>query len=179
MNKTEKIRIDIGDIPIGPRAEDRRYRSGWEWENEDGSPREDPELFFTEEQLNEVVIESPEIVIEYTYPLSGKWYFEFRREGGWTRKSLIDQICEQYHAIYDEENGTSSVKEQSCAEAGQGTLINRVQTDGKYGIWGHVIGDLVLEGVSVEMVPRLEAVTLYGVGTTGDAVPLVHLSVGS
>ena len=131
--------------------------------------------------LNDVVIPEGVIVIKFTYPLSGEFLFTFKSKKGFTRRKLVELICFTYQKIYDEENGTSKVKEQSYAEASGGTssLMNRVETDGKYGIWGHCIGDLVLEGVDVERVPRLSLVVTKGIASKTKMVPVVHLSIGS
>lgn len=65
------------------------------------------------------------VTIRYTYPLGADVDFTFKHKGGFTRKQLFRAIQRGYLKIY------------------------REQASGKrdYGIWGHSIGDLVLERV--------------------------------
>lgn len=71
-----------------------------------------------------------------TYPL------EVVVEGSVEKVSTIGEllwkVAQMYDKIYKEEEETTSVE-----------VGHRNQTNGKYGIWGHDIGDLVFEGVVV------------------------------
>ena len=93
---------------------------------------------------DEVVINEREITIVFTYPLSGDFSFAFKSasEAGFTRKELSELIMQTYHKIYDEEEQTSSVTAGHIAG-----MLNRNQTSGKYGIWGHDICDLMLHSM--------------------------------
>jgi hypothetical protein len=85
------------------------------------------------------------IEIRFSYPLRSAHVFTFERPGGWTRQAFYDAVRAKYQEIYDTEERTRT------ASAGQlaPEIINRSKTDGVYGIWGHVIGDLVLEGAEI------------------------------
>lgn len=56
---------------------------------------------------------------------------------------LIDCIRETYRQIYDEEEKSMTKVEKNE------NLYNRGSSDGKYGIWGHSIYDLVIEAIRI------------------------------
>jgi len=58
---------------------------------------------------------------------------------------ILVPIAKRYKEIYQEEKATSKLS----ADRSNGNLINRAETDGKYQIWGHVIEDLVFEGLKL------------------------------
>jgi len=92
---------------------------------------------------DEVVIRKHNIVIEYSYPLSNKVDFSHKRKGGWTRKALFAAIQKDYAKIYRDEDKAVGPTDNIPG------MFNRDKSDGPYGIWGHDIGDLVVEGVAV------------------------------
>lgn len=51
-------------------------------------------------------------------------------------------ISTLYQCIYADETRTSSI-----AVGHMPGMMNRNETNGKYGIWGHELGDLVISGV--------------------------------
>lgn len=97
---------------------------------------------------DEKVLTDKEIKICFSYPLSDKFIFTFQSPDGkgFTRGQLAEFIINKYYQIYKEEEDTIqnkpilSIKDRLK----RGGLINRNKTDGKYGIWGHDIGDLSL-----------------------------------
>jgi len=107
--------------------------------------------------VDEMVVseEKKSIKVAFDYPLQKKFVFEFESPngGGFTRGQLATVIANKYKDIYKEEQETSTLPEESMSErskrlGGAGcNLINRAQTDGKYGISGHVLGDLDLAQV--------------------------------
>lgn len=90
---------------------------------------------------NEVVL-APEQ--EYTlvidYPTSNPYKAKLKTgKKGMTRIQLADKICKHYRKMYAEEDETSG------GDPGHITgMLNRNTSEGKYGIWGHDIGDLLL-----------------------------------
>ena len=93
------------------------------------------------------------IIADITYPLT----VPARVVLTWNenRYDLAAQICNEYRRIYKEEEETSENKEQRmCDENPECTLINRNRTSGKYGIWGHHIGDLCIEGIVINPVTK-------------------------
>jgi hypothetical protein len=90
----------------------------------------------------DIVIADEEIQIEYDYPLSRKVRFSHRRKGGWTRIALARAIRKDYARIYREED-------EACGPTDYiPGMLNRDFSDGPYGIWGHDIDDLAIEGVT-------------------------------
>lgn len=102
---------------------------------------------------NEIVITNPSITIVFDYPLRGSFRFPFVSEGGFTRRKLAKVIAKQYARIYEEEQRTTDLPIETISErehrlgTEESELKNRAGTDGTYGIWGHVLSDLVLHTV--------------------------------
>jgi hypothetical protein len=115
---------------------------------------------------DEVVITDKDIKVSFDYPLKQKFLFDFHSDQGFTRKQLVELIANTYKNIYEEEERTANEYEytykneadEACIctskvipidiRVQMGSLMNRNRTDGKYGIWGHDIEDLWLEGIS-------------------------------
>jgi hypothetical protein len=99
-------------------------------------------------EADKIVIPYSEIILIIDYPLNNPAEFLLKSsEKGFTKKQLVIEISKKYHEIYKAEedsakNKTIPVEKREC-------LINRNETDGKYGIWGHDIGDLDLSSVEV------------------------------
>lgn len=198
--------------------------------------------------LDKIVVTDSEMDMVFDYPLNGEHVFHFKapQDAGFTRKDLINSVCQTYHKIYDDEEETAKeqhfhfkkkcnscgyellvtdevvdepvddvcaichyeyrkdddVKKLPCnhiyhsncvsnwleehhscplcrkecghiiqcgkCDGGEvvvdyigkvlpveeraklGGLINRHRTDGVYGIWGHDIGDLWIEGLTYD-----------------------------
>ncbi|MEO0895794.1 MAG: hypothetical protein AAFY71_05320 [Bacteroidota bacterium] len=101
------------------------------------------------EGKEEVVIKENEAILFLDYPLSKDLKLPIKADStaGFTRGELILIISRNYKRIYAEEEASAEVKTIPL-EKREG-LINRNQTDGKYGIWGHDIDDLDLSGIIV------------------------------
>ena len=95
----------------------------------------------------EVVVPHTNIRVAVSYPLREKHVFSLSSDdaAGFRRCELALKISLFYQRIYDEEDRSSS--EPPSLVPG---LLNRARTQGTYGIWGHVLGDLVLVGVIYE-----------------------------
>ena len=92
------------------------------------------------------LLDSREIIrIEFNYPLSATHTFEFHKKGGFTNMDFVRAVCKKYKEIYAEEDKSMSGKERYIPG-----MFNRQTSDGKYGIWGHVLGDLFLEGAKLK-----------------------------
>ena len=105
---------------------------------------------FAMQNPEEVVIERDCVSVIFSYPLRDSHEFELKaQDGEITREMLVDFICETYKKIYQDE-AASLVKPASTIDERmeRGGLLNREETDGTYGIWGHDIGDLFLEGMT-------------------------------
>jgi len=86
---------------------------------------------------DEVITQSEKIKIRFDYPLSNPTTFSFNKDGSFTRKDLFRAIYTGYEDIYASEENPGMI---------EGTY-NRATSEGPYGIWGHVIEDLFIEGV--------------------------------
>jgi len=91
---------------------------------------------------NEVVIKDEKITMTITYPLSVEINHTLEKKGGFTRLDVFKSIYKAYKQIYEEE-------EKNAGDPGTyDKLYNRKKSEGKYGIWGHYLDDLVIESVS-------------------------------
>lgn len=98
---------------------------------------------------DQFVISDTSIKIKFSYPLNGDYHFDFHSDVGFTRRALVEAIVKTYVRIYAEEEKT--IRDTPVIPLDQRRVIaNRNATDGKYGIWGHDIGDLVIEGIEYD-----------------------------
>jgi hypothetical protein len=97
----------------------------------------------------EIVIAGTEAILQIDYPLKSpvSCVIKSDKDEGFTKAGLIHNVSEVYHKIYKEEKKITKVK--IIPESKRHPLINRNTTNGKYGIWGHDIGDLVLDSIEV------------------------------
>jgi hypothetical protein len=94
-------------------------------------------------------IPSGEFTFIYDYPLSTE--AKFKHELG-LYTSIIDILLEaraDYRAIYAIEDAATGVAVGTIAG-----MVNRAQSSGPFGVWGHVISDLYFEGVDIDLVTR-------------------------
>jgi len=88
------------------------------------------------------------IEIRFVYPFSKPIYTEFRNKKkgrGFTRDRIIKLIVLSYLRFYKQEKNTSTLLIIPRAKRSQS--LNRAETDGTYGIFGHDMEDLVLEAL--------------------------------
>lgn len=111
-------------------------------------------------EKDKIVLKSKEAILLIDYPLNKPVEIKIKsqKEVGFRRGELIRLISQEYHRIYQEEEESSSVKTIPLEE--REGMINRNETDGKYGIWGHDIRDLDLSAIIVHSkkgsIPKLE-----------------------
>jgi predicted P-loop ATPase/GTPase len=97
---------------------------------------------------DKIVIPYSEVTLIIDYPLNNPESFVLKSDAnGFTKKQLILEISKKYHEIYKTEETTAKTKTIPIDK--REGLINRNETDGKYGIWGHDIGDLDLSSIEV------------------------------
>ncbi|MBA4318634.1 MAG: hypothetical protein C0412_09550 [Flavobacterium sp.] len=97
---------------------------------------------------DKIVIPYSEITLIIDYPLNNPASFVLKNSSsGFTKKQLILEISKKYYEIYKVEENTAKTK-TIPVDKREG-LINRNETDGKYGVWGHDIGDLDLSSIEV------------------------------
>ncbi|MDP9082101.1 MAG: hypothetical protein M3O71_32195 [Bacteroidota bacterium] len=96
---------------------------------------------------DEIVLPFSQATLIIDYPLRKPVTFDLATENGFSRKQLIMLISEKYHEIYKGEETTASTKTVRADE--RKDLLNRNETNGKYGIWGHDLSDLDLGTIEV------------------------------
>lgn len=109
---------------------------------------------------NEIVVSENTVDVTFDYPIHNPVTIELKsnKKSGFTRSELILKISDQYKRIYMEEE--TSAKEKTIPIDKREGSINRNETNGKYGIWGHDLKDLDLSEIIVHKrkggKPRLE-----------------------
>lgn len=93
----------------------------------------------------EEILPAGDYTLKITYPLSVPYIQEIKSEVPIKRKSLVELIVVAYRFIYLVEKQSTNTPVTNIPG-----MFNRAQTDGKYGIWGHSLGDLMLHTVYVE-----------------------------
>jgi len=90
---------------------------------------------------DEVLIDSGEIVLRFTFPLRREVDLKFKCKAGFSRLTLFKCVNLGYSRIYDKE-------EEEVGDPGRMTgLRNRKESNGPYGIWGYYLDDLVLDRI--------------------------------
>lgn len=132
--------IDLGVIQISDwEPTDKLYPAYYE---------DDPDSWFKEEletysklKPDQVILKpNKEFILEISYPLSVPCKVKIKTgKKGVSRKKLVHKIVTTYRKIYDIEDDTSKNKAGYISG-----MLNRNSTNGKFGIWGHCIQDLIL-----------------------------------
>ena len=170
------LSVDLGYGSIVRSAErDGRYPSGSQKSEDDWEM-----IPFSEEQLNTVVVPFDEVIIQISYPLSRIANFLVQNKGGLTLRQTINVCSDIYHFIYDKEEETTETPAKLGCEGGAAPAFNRCRTNGKYGIWGHVITDLMMHSLHHRMrLPRLEVAILEGIGLETNEIHFFDVSCDS
>ncbi|SDK58211.1 hypothetical protein SAMN04487898_109189 [Pedobacter sp. ok626] len=96
---------------------------------------------------SEILINQPGVTVVIDYPLKNGYRFELNSNNGFSRELLLKEISKAYYKMYEEEEATATIKTIPVEK--RTTMYNRNETNGKYGIWGHDIADLVLSEIHV------------------------------
>jgi len=96
---------------------------------------------------DEIVIKQTSIEVIIDYPLTNQYEFILTSRSGFTRSLLLTEISKHYYKLYEEEEKTATIKTIPMEKRTK--MYNRNQTNGKYGVWGHDIADLVLAEISL------------------------------
>lgn len=94
-----------------------------------------------------IVLRAPTALLAIDYPLHKPASFVIapdRPPNSYSLRGLVHAISIHYAQVYREEAATATKPAGNA-----GTLENRGTTDGKYGIWGHHLEDLVLEHITI------------------------------
>jgi len=127
--------IKLGDIQIeGYNEKTPLYP---DWMIEDSHYKRE----IKETKENDVILPAKtsfELVIDY--PLSNEFRKKFKTGvKGMTRRQFINLAVKSYKYVYDTEDKDVGHKTGNIKG-----MYNRQTSEGRYGIWGHALGDLVL-----------------------------------
>ncbi len=115
---------------------------------------DDEPKYMEEQRIHKAACNPDEIILpanqEYsftlTYPLNNPFVTKLNTtKNGLTRRQIVEFIIKSYKKVYSEEDKSSKIK----AKFGKNSY-NRIETNGKYGIWGHVMSDLVLHSLEID-----------------------------
>jgi hypothetical protein len=109
-----------------------------------------------------IVLRASSATLVIDYPLHRAARFQILPDApgaGFSVRGVVRAAAEKYAQVYAEEKATTSKPVANIPG-----MMNRAESDGKYGIWGHNLDDLVLEGVHLR---------------TESGAVLVELQVGS
>ncbi len=96
-----------------------------------------------------LLIKEETFTILFNYPLKNPVTFKYTNSGGFTRLDLFRCVHEGYKKIYEtEENDVGETETYD-------NLYNRKKSQGTYGIWGHYITDLRIEGIAYDPETKL------------------------
>jgi hypothetical protein len=100
-------------------------------------------------EMNDFIMKAKSVEFLIDYPLDNPAHLTITGlpEDKLTPHLICKSVSEAYHEIYRiEDQGMEIAKSQ---EVGGITFLNRPNTDGMFGIWGHGITDLVIERLTV------------------------------
>jgi hypothetical protein len=97
----------------------------------------------------EVVFTGTNLIVVLDYPLRKEVNFPISASSprGFTRSELARKVADLYKRVYEEEEQTSKIAVIPLEQ--RKGLINRNETNGKYGIWGHDLSDLDLHTIEI------------------------------
>lgn len=97
----------------------------------------------------EVVFTGTNLIVVLDYPLRKEANFPISASSprGFTRSELARKVADLYKRVYEEEEQTSIIAVIPLEQRKR--LLNRNETNGKYGIWGHDLNDLVLHTIEI------------------------------
>jgi hypothetical protein len=84
---------------------------------------------------------APVLRFVISYPLTRPKHVEYVHEDGspWSQRQFVEAVVKAYAEVYAEEGDDPGHLPG---------MLNRATSTGPYGIWGHDLGDLVLEGAT-------------------------------
>ncbi|WP_310379776.1 hypothetical protein [Flavobacterium sp.] len=145
----EKQYVNLGDliytIEFNIKTENKKdYTDGFiPWASLENPKQDIPNLV----EKEKIVIKQSLIKIIIDYPLTNQYEFTLTSNEGFSREQLLLEISNHYYKVFEEEENTATIKTTPIDK--RTTMYNRNQTNGKYGIWGHDIADLVLSSINV------------------------------
>lgn len=157
--KSEHIGELISTILFKVKTDNKKdYEDGFiPWASIENAKQDIPNLY----KGDEIVIKDNSVKIIIDYPLTNQYEFTITSNNGFSRKQLLSEINLHYFKIYEEEEKSATIKTIPIDK--RTTIYNRNQTDGKYGIWGHDIADLVLSEIEVYKTSTGQIILILGI----------------
>jgi len=136
-----KKEINLGYLSIADWKPGDRLFGDWMYGDEEYADE------IRDAPADEIVLPpNTDYTLKIDYPLKNPFVFQFTTgPAGMQRKELVELVVDSYHRIYDEED--ASVGYTAGNFPG---MFNRRTTDGKYGIWGHCLDDLMVGAAFVD-----------------------------
>lgn len=129
-----KKKIKLGDVSIAKWEKGNSLYPDWMKEEKECVKE------IEKNKPDDIVLTSGDYILQIDYPLSNPFFKKFVvKDSGMTREELVILVVKSYKKIYKEED--KSVGHKTGNISG---MLNRESSEGKYGIWRHNIGDLVL-----------------------------------
>ena len=160
---TEKKSEDIGKlistISFKVKTDNKKdYGDGFiPWASIENAKQDISNLY----KSDEIVIKENVLKIIIDYPLTNQYEFTITSKNGFSRKQLLSEISLHYFKLYEEEEKSAAIKTIPIDK--RTTMYNRNQTNGKYGIWGHDIADLVLSEIEVYKTSTGQIILMLGI----------------
>ncbi|KIA91657.1 hypothetical protein OC25_20020 [Pedobacter kyungheensis] len=160
---TEKRSENIGElistISFKVKTDNKKdYEDGFiPWASIENAKQDLPNLY----EGDEIVIKENSVKVIIDYPLTNQYEFTITSNDGFSRKQLLSEINLHYFKLYEEEEKSATVKTIPIDK--RTTMYNRNQTNGKYGIWGHDIADLVLSAIEVYKTSTGQIILILGI----------------
>jgi hypothetical protein len=149
----------ISTIEFKVKTENKKdYTDGFiPWASLENPKQDIPNLV----EKEKIVIKQSLIKIIIDYPLTNQYEFTLTSNEGFSREQLLLEISNHYYKVFEEEENTATIKTTPIDK--RTTMYNRNQTNGKYGIWGHDIADLVLSSINVYKTKNGEIILTLGI----------------
>ena len=149
----------VSTIEFKVKTENKKdYKDGFvPWASLENPKQDIPNLVDKEK----IVIEQSSVKIIIDYPLTNQYEFTLISNEGFSREKLLSEISNHYYKVFEEEENSATVKTIPIHK--RTTMYNRNQTNGKYGIWGHDIADLVLSSIYVYKTVNGEIILVLGI----------------
>jgi hypothetical protein len=149
----------ISTIEFKVKTENKKdYTDGFiPWASLENPKQDIPNLV----EKEKIVIKQSLIKIIIDYPLTSQYEFTLTSNEGFSREQLLLEISNHYYKVFEEEENSATIKTTPIDK--RTTMYNRNQTNGKYGIWGHDIADLVLSSINVYKTKNGEIILTLGI----------------
>lgn len=134
--------ISLGDIRIESyKKGDRLFPDYYYEDTEDIGDRKQYQKEIKDSPPDEVILlPNQEYELKISYPLTYPFITKLKSNvKGLTRRDVVNFVVKCYKQIYKKEDERTNVKVGKIPG-----MYNRNRTDGKYGIWGHDLSDLIL-----------------------------------